>query len=80
MDGVVDGPALAERSTQVPVAAVFVALEREEPLPGADQQQRPCHFLLTSGRLLVQTDPEPESHRSRFNSRSARKTASLNVG
>ena len=51
VDGVVDGPALAERSAQVPVAAVFIALEREEPLSGADQQQRPSHFLLTSGRL-----------------------------
>ena len=46
-DRVVDGPALAVRPTQLPVAAVAVALQDEAALAGSDQQQCPCQRLTS---------------------------------
>ena len=40
VNGVVDGPALAERAADVAVAPVCVALEHEGALASADQKQR----------------------------------------
>src|SRR5262249_50209904 len=49
VDGVVDRPALAEGTAQLPVAAVRVALEDEAALAGSDQQDGLRHRFTSGG-------------------------------
>src|SRR5262249_48147780 len=52
VDGVVDGPALAEGASRAPLAAISVALEQEAALARPDEQHHFRHRVhLPVGRL-----------------------------